>query len=49
MACGPLPKLPQGSDKTGKTMPERLAKRKHQITHLAQVVSFYSYISRGAN
>nr|CAD2184294.1 unnamed protein product [Meloidogyne enterolobii] len=37
MACGPLPKLPQGSDKTAKTMPERLAKRKHQITHLAQV------------
>ncbi|CAK5076427.1 unnamed protein product [Meloidogyne enterolobii] len=37
MACGPLPKLPQGGDKTAKTMPERLAKRKHQITHLAQV------------
>ncbi|KAL7074515.1 hypothetical protein ACQ4LE_006325 [Meloidogyne hapla] len=37
IACGPLPKLPQGDAKTGKTVPERLAKRKHQITHLAQV------------
>ncbi|KAF7638695.1 hypothetical protein Mgra_00001777 [Meloidogyne graminicola] len=37
MTCGPLPKLPQGSAKDGKSMPERLAKRKHQITHLAQV------------